>query len=88
MFEPTRCGIKEKDHTLQAVALTSVMSKWYARCVVLRLKKEKELEGRKQLYVGGVDGLRLDKKSWKLLKHPGSPGHPGKTWKNPGNRFH
>ena len=44
----------------RAVALTSVMSKRYARCVVLRLEKEKELEGWKQLYLGGVDGLRLE----------------------------
>ena len=64
----------------RAVALTPVMSKRCARCVVLRLEKENELKGWKQLYAGGVDALRLEK-SWKLWKHPGNPGHPG-------NMFH
>ena len=38
-------------------ALTSVMSKWYASCILLRLEKEKELENWKQLHVGGIDGI-------------------------------
>ena len=32
----------------RAIALTSVMSKWYASCIMLRLEKEKELENWKQ----------------------------------------
>ena len=36
--------------------LTSVMSKWYATCIILRLENEKEPEGWEQLHVG-VDGL-------------------------------
>ena len=34
------------------IALTSVMSTWCATCVILRLAKEKELEGWTQLHVG------------------------------------
>ena len=40
-----------------AVALTSVMSNWYAT-VILRLEKEKgAIEELKQLHVGGIDGI-------------------------------
>ena len=35
----------------------SVVLKWHATCVSLRLEKETEPEGWKQRYVGGVDGI-------------------------------
>ena len=38
----------------RAIALTSVTSKWYASCILLRLEKEKETEKWKNLHVGGV----------------------------------
>ena len=41
----------------RAVALTSVMSKWCANCIILRLERESEPEGWKQLHVGGIDGI-------------------------------
>ena len=41
----------------RAIALTSVMSKWYASCIILRLEREKELENWKNLHVAGVDGI-------------------------------
>ena len=40
-----------------SVASTSVMSKWFATCVILRLEKDEEPEGWKQLHVGGIDGI-------------------------------
>ena len=33
------------------------MSKWHATCTILRLEREKEPEGWKQLHVGGIDGI-------------------------------
>ena len=45
---------KKKDQKLQAIALTSVMSKWCAPCIMLRLERSKEPEGWKQLR--GRDG--------------------------------
>ena len=53
----TRCCPKERDKSYRAVAMTSVMSKWYATSVTLRLEKEEELEGWQQLHVGGIDGI-------------------------------
>ena len=41
----------------RAIALTSVMSKWYASCVLLRLEKEKEPEKWKNLQIGGIEGI-------------------------------
>ena len=41
----------------RAIALTSVMSKWYASCILLRLEKEKEPEKRKKLHTGGMDRI-------------------------------
>ena len=38
----------ERDQKLQAIALTSVMSKWFASCIILRLMK---------LQVGGIEGI-------------------------------
>ena len=49
----TRCGAKEGTRSYRAVALTSVMSKWYASCIILRLQNESW----KKLHVGGVDGI-------------------------------
>ena len=50
---PLKKGIR----SCRAVALTSVMSKWYATCTLLRLEKEKQSEKWKNLHVGGVDGI-------------------------------
>ena len=47
--EPKK-GIK----SYRAIALTSMMAKWYATCITLRLEKEKEPEEVKQLHVGGM----------------------------------
>ena len=41
----------------RAIALTSVMSKWYASCVLLRLEEENEPEKLKSLHMGGVNGI-------------------------------
>ena len=39
-----------------SIALTSVVSNWYASCIILRLDKEKEAERVGRNYtVGGVD---------------------------------
>ena len=38
-------------------ASTSVMSKWYAARIILRLEGEEESEGWKQLDVGGIGGI-------------------------------
>ena len=40
----------------RAIALTSVMSKWYASYILLRFEKEKEPEKWKKLLFGGLDG--------------------------------
>ena len=40
-----------------AIALTSVMSQWYASCVLLRLEMEEEPEKWKNLQIGGVEGV-------------------------------
>ena len=39
----------------RAIALTLVMSKWYASCILLRLEREKEREKWKKLHIGGLD---------------------------------
>ena len=41
----------------RAMALTSVMSKWYASCILSRLEKEKEPEKWKKLHIGALDGV-------------------------------
>ena len=41
----------------RAIALTSVMSKWYASCIFLRLEKEKETEKWENLHIGGVEEI-------------------------------
>ena len=57
LLEETRCCSGTRIRSYRAIALTSVMSKWYASCALLRLEKEKELEKRENLHVGGVDGI-------------------------------
>ena len=47
----------------RAIALTSVMSEWYASCIFLRLEKEKVPEKCKTLHIGGMDGI-----SWQHLQ--------------------
>ena len=38
----------------RAIALTSVFSKWFASCLILRQQQEREPENWKKLYVGGL----------------------------------
>ena len=40
----------------RAIALASVMSKWYATCILLRSEKEMETEKWEKLHLGGLDG--------------------------------
>ena len=46
----------------RVIALTAVMSRWCASCIV-RLEKEKEPQSWKKLHVGGIDGI-----SWQQLR--------------------
>ena len=48
---------KKGIRSCKAIALTSVISKWYAACVILLLEKEKEFGGWKKLQVGGIEGI-------------------------------
>ena len=50
---------KKGTRSYRATALTSVMSKWYASCIILRLEKgkEKELESCKKSHVGGIESI-------------------------------
>ena len=48
---------KKGIRSYRAIALTSVMSKWYAFCIILILENDKELVKWKDLYVGGMDGI-------------------------------
>ena len=41
----------------RAIALASVMSKWYAACDIRRLEKETEPESWKRSHVAGIDGI-------------------------------
>ena len=47
---------KERIRSYRAVALTSVVSKWYVSCIILRLEQEREPENWKKLDVGGLNG--------------------------------
>ena len=47
---------KKGIRSYRAIALSSVMSRWCASCVILRLEKEKEPEIWKTLHIGGVEG--------------------------------
>ena len=48
---------KKEIRSYRAIALTSVMSKWYASCVILRLEKENEPESWKKWHLGGIEGV-------------------------------
>ena len=48
---------KKGFRSYRAIALTSVMSKWYASCILLRLEKGKEPEKWNNLRIGGMDGI-------------------------------
>ena len=48
---------KKSINSYRAIALTSVMSKWYATCLIQLLEKEKEPEAWKDLHLGGIDGI-------------------------------
>ena len=82
MFEPTRCGTKEQDHTLQGrrahIGDDEVVREV---CGAAAGKKKKSLKGGSSCTWEELMGL-----GW--TKIHGNPGHPGKTWKNHGNRFH
>ena len=41
----------------RALALTSVMSKRHATCIILRMERAREPEGWEQLHVGGVSAV-------------------------------
>ena len=45
---------KKGIRSYKAFSLTSVMSKWYVYCIILRPEKEKEPESWKRLHVGGL----------------------------------
>ena len=45
---------KKGKRSYTAIALTSVMSKWYAACMIICLEKDKDPESWRQLHVGGV----------------------------------
>ena len=48
---------KKGIRSYRSITLTSVMSKWFATCVIFRLAMDKEPEGWKQVHVGGIDGI-------------------------------
>ena len=52
----TGCSTEERKKKLQGCCMTSMMSKWYVICVILRLGKR--LKDGSQLHVGGIDGIR------------------------------
>ena len=59
------CAAKKKViRSYRTIALTSVMSKWYASCIILRLEKEKEPESWKKLHVGGMKAQAAS--TWKV----------------------
>ena len=47
---------RKEIRSYRAVALTSVVSKWYVSCIILRLEQEREPENWKKLDVGGLNG--------------------------------
>ena len=49
--------LRKRIKSNKAMAVTSVMSKWYATCIIPRLEKDTEPEETKQLQVGGIDGI-------------------------------
>ena len=59
-YEKLDAEPKKDIRSYRAITLTSVMSKWYASCIILRLEIEKQLESWKKLDMGGIEGM-----SWK-----------------------
>ena len=49
--------LRRRSKSNETLALTSVMSKWYATCIIPRLEKDREPEETKQVQVGGIDGI-------------------------------
>ena len=49
--------LRKPDRRYKAIALNSVMSKWYASCILLRLDKGKRARKVEDLHMGGVDGI-------------------------------
>ena len=47
---------KKGIRSCRALALTSVFSKWYASCIILRLEQERETTNWQKLHVGGLNG--------------------------------
>ena len=47
---------KQGIRSYRAFALTSVCSKWYASCIILRLEQERGTENWNKLHVGGLNG--------------------------------
>ena len=58
---PTK-GIK----SYWVIALTSIVFKWYASCVLLRLEKESEPRKLRNLHMGGVNGISWSTKIYYL----------------------
>ena len=48
---------KKGIRSYRAIALTSVFSKWYASCIILRLEQERETTNWQKLHVGGLNGI-------------------------------
>ena len=48
---------KKGNRSYRAIALTLIMSKWFASCVILRSEHESEPETWKKLRVGGMNGI-------------------------------
>ena len=48
---------KKGIRSYRAIALTSVMSEWFASCIKLRLEPEREPENWKKLHAGGINGI-------------------------------
>ena len=78
---------KKEIRSCRAIALTSVVSKWYASCFILRLEKEKEPESWKRLHVGAYDGISRqylkfydDKSASKELGMAGGEDSPVEAW--------
>ena len=45
------------EHQHRAITLTSMVSKWYASCIILRLEKKKEPESWNDWNVGGIEAI-------------------------------
>ena len=54
----------------RAIALTLVMLKWYASCILLLLEKEKEPEKWKKLHIGMMTNVIQKHWEWQEERHP------------------